>query len=711
MYIAHYDHNNTKEPHSLDDHVKEMRKMINSFNLTFDSYHLTEASAILHDLGKKCKRFQKYVLNPHGKRGSVKHAVGGAYALSRKNEQVSHEKRFLMEMVQLIVAGHHTGLADYDKCFFDRLNALPPELEGIECLGVEEVEEVLTLLDSSPLSQVLEIGDQESQSYYLATLVRFAMSALVDADYLSTEAYFSNNRKQMRSYEAPSFSQFLRSLQQYINKSFVSGKRGILNDIKKNIQKKARQAGKQRHSFYTLHAPTGTGKTIAALEFAVNHAKAHGKSRIITALPLMNLTEEISEIYRKIFGEQHVIEDHSNLPLSRIEESPIRLATENYDRKFIVTTTVQLFESLFHNYPTKLRKLHRLTDSIIILDEYHKLPYHLLEPILRQLDILQKYFNVTVLMMSATPFPFYESKGIREMNLINLPIEITDDQKLFAQVPSRLKFERREKPLNLDQLAKHLLKEKAVLAIVNTRKEAQQLHHALVNKDHAFENVYHVSTTMCSTHRDRVLKEVKRQRDPENPRPIAVISTGILEAGIDISFPVIYRMIAPLEAIVQAAGRCNRYGEIEQGRVVLFENIEKNPVNFVYEAGIGHTKYLLETKGLETFSEPHSFKIYYKRIFGGDSDLNQLDINAQKNLCFKSISDSFKMIEDKRISVVCTAFKGFKQEWLTEKKTRLWWHKIQPYTIPLTPSSSNYKIVNDINIYQGTYDDNYGVIL
>lgn len=712
MYIAHYNHEKKTNPHYLVDHVEAMVEMIKGFTYSFDSYGLAEASAILHDVGKKCKPFQEYVQNPRARRGTVQHAIGGAYAFSKENDLLSQEDRFLAELVQLIVVGHHAGLSNRDKSFFEKYDNLPAEQHGIEKLATKEVKTALSRLNTTHLQPILKEIGAEKFNLYVSTLVRFSMSAMVDADYLDTEAYFSRKKASLRQYDSPSFSTFTKSFNRYIEDKFSDKrKRSILDKLKDKVQKQAMEAGSKDGTFYTLHAPTGTGKTIAALQFALNHTKQNNKSRIITALPLMNLTEEISSIYRDIFGSEHVIEDHSSISfVDNTGESLIRHAAENWDRSLIVTTTVQLFESLFHHRPTKLRKLHRLANSIIILDEYHKLPLHVLEPILQQLDVLQTHFNITVLLMSATPFPLFESEKIEKMDLLNMPVEITSYDKLFDQVPVRVNYEWEKNPLSLKEVAKRLAKETAVLAIVNTRKEAQLLHQLLVKEDHSFEQVYYISTTMSSIHRERILREIKSDRDVNTNRSIAVISTSILEAGVDLSFPLVYRMIAPLDAIVQAAGRCNRYGEIKLGRIVLFENKLKSQLDKSFQAGINQTKSLLETKGVEAFSEPTSFISFYKRTFS-DNNLNKYDISANNCFNFKDVSEDFRMIKGNRISVVCPMIDGFQKKWLDEEKSSHWWRKVQPFMVSISPSSKSYKKVNDLYVFTGEYDKTYGIIL
>lgn len=296
------------------------------------------------------------------------------------------------------------------------------------------------------------------------------------------------------------------------------------------------------------------------------------------------------------------------------------------------------------------------------------------------------------------------------MNLLNQPVEITNYQELFSKVPSRVQYEWEENGLSLEEISKRMAQETAVLTIVNTRKEAQQLHSLLAKEVNDFEEVYYISTTLCGAHRERILKEIKSKRDPDNSRPIAVISTSILEAGIDISFPVVYRMLAPLDSIVQAAGRCNRYNEVNVGRVIIFENAEKVQIDKSFTAGINQTKSLLKEKGVNTFTKPDSFLTYYQRMFSSE-ELNKFDIRAENCLHFKEISQGFQMIEDNRNSVVCPMVEGFKEKWLIENRSPTWWKKIQPFTISVSSNSKNYQEIEGVKVFKGDYDQTYGIIL
>lgn len=709
MYIAHYNHKEDWEPHYLSDHVNEMLSLLDRFELSFDPYNMTRSCIMLHDIGKKSNRFQSYVKDPRGKRGSIKHAQGGAYALYIKSRQDDDDdKSFLIELVCNIVAGHHKGLSNHDKNFFDSLLNLPNELADIEKLSEEEVTTVLSIIDSNYLTDILNESNLNTINIYLATLVRFVMSALVDADYISTEAYFSNFKADNRIYEQPTYNDFQIKLDDYMASDFPDQRNDSLDGLKQDVQMQSVSAGHLKGSMFTLHAPTGTGKTLAALKFAINHAIKFNKKRIITALPLTNLTEEISSIYRAIFGDNHVIEDHSKQIFTHSEYDPIRLATENWNRSFVVTTTVQLFESLFNQKPAKLRKLHRIADSIIILDEYHKLPHHVLEPILQQLDILQTYFNVTVLLMSATPFPLLESREIQQIELQNSPTEITDYNELFLRTPKRVKYEWIKNSQSIEDIANQLTEEVSALAIVNTRKEAQHLHRTLTNKKHNYEAIYFVASTLCGIDREKVIKEIKQKRNAGEP--IAVISTSILEAGIDVSFPVVYRTLAPLESIVQAAGRCNRYNNDKQeGVVKIFEFIDSSKKDDVFQMEIEQTKHLLNTKGPDSFMEPQSFVTYFKRMFSSEK-LNKADIKAEDALDFQKVSERFRLIEDNQTTVICSKIKGFNEKWLDEIKSPAWWRKVQPYSLSV-PSYIKFEQMNGVNILKQEYSQPYGINL
>lgn len=716
MYIAHYDHLFNRPPHLLHEHVKGMLNIIRHFDLSFDPYGMTKASVILHDSGKKSTAFQEYIQDPNGKRGSVQHAKAGAFALNQQTyETVGGFKEFIIDLVSLIVASHHSGLYDFNKDFFNKLDEkdIPNELIGIEKLIEEEVRESLQILNPSYLKKISQKYNQIQSNIYLSMLIRFVFSSLVDADYLDTATYF--NDSPIIKYDID-FEKFQKYLNNKIDRLQKSSDSSVLNTLRRRLQEESLLKGRQEGSFYILRAPTGMGKTLASLNFALEHARKFNKSRIITALPLINLTEEVSMIYRKIFGNDHVTEDHSSVSLSD-RNSLKRVVSERWSTPFIVTTMVQLFESLFHNKPSKLRKLHHLYNSIIIIDEFHKLPHHVLISIMRVLDILQSEFKVTVLMLSATPYPILESKIFKDMDLLNEPKKIIENDNFFQELPERVRYKYLGDSLELNDVVKGMIEtNKSILTIVNTRKEAQDLFCLLKESDHHFDKIFHLSTTMCSKHRAKVINHIKEFREFYPDKKLAVISTSVLEAGVDLSFPTVFRMVAPLDSIIQAAGRCNRNNELDIGQVVLFELKASSYNHEVFETGVKFVKEIIRRGGVNQLIKSDYFLSYYKRLLASlDLDTYEFDGWKQKRpdryLQFQYMADRFKMIEDDRLTVICPQVPGFNPRWLKEKRTSSWWSKMKQYLVPIPSSLSNYDFDNGLAIWKGEYDSELGIKL
>lgn len=710
MYIAHYDHSSNGDPHLLREHVAGMLNLIRQFDLSFDQYGMTEASIILHDSGKKSARFQKYVQDPDGKRGSVQHALGGAYALYHQPyEKVNQLKELVISLVSLVVTGHHSGLDDYDANFFDKLSPekLPSELANIEELAADEVKRVLPLLQGDLLERIHETYDIEQIRIYLSILVRFVLSALIDADYLDTAGYFSNQL--YKSTYNKDFRNYQISLQEKLASLNDEAENTTLNRLRFNLQQEALRRGRVNGSFFILRAPTGTGKTLAALQFALEHAQEFHKNRIITALPLINLTEEVSALYRDLFGSENVTEDHSAVVA---KTDPMKYAvSERWNTPFVVTTTVQLFESLFHHRPSKLRKLHHLYNSIIIIDEFHNLPLHVLGPIMKMLDMLQSEFNVTVLMLSATPYPVLESRVFKEMDLLHLPKKIITDDNFFKELPKRVRYTHAGDVLALSDVVDLMIEKKdSVLTIVNTRKQAQQLFYLLQTSDHGFDTIYHLSTTMCSNHRAEVIQEIKACRENSPHQKIAVISTSILEAGVDVSFPFVFRMLAPLDSIIQAAGRCNRNDEYDLGEVTLFNLKDVTYYDEAFASGVTFVEERIKVEGLASLTEEKSFISYYKRLLS-EGNVNELGIESDVYMWFSYLARRFKLIEDERLSVVCPMVEGFNEAWLKEKRTRAWWEKIKPFIVPISHGLTEYEELDGLAVWKGQYDAKVGIKL
>ena len=713
MYIARFDRK-TGRTQSLEEHLQYVSDFAISFANGVDSTDFTKIAARLHDIGKMSDEFQSYIRDPQGKRGTVRHALPGAALVWQS--RLKQSKQYLLSLLLAnVIAGHHRGLYDQTVSFFRSLQTTDDVLRS---KAGEEVEQVIASLDESLSSDDLKLFNKWTTHYLshwmkgelekidvtffeklsLETFTRMALSILVDADW-SDASRFQNEESVIEPENRPSFEVFQQKFQAY--RSSLEQPTERSKELTR-LQLMCEEKGRESERAVELVLPTGYGKTFASLSYALEHANSYQKKRIITALPLQNLTIEISALYKKIFGEEYVIEDYSLVDHREVQEDKReRLAIERnrWDQPFIVTTTVQLFESLFSNKPRALRKLHRIAGSIIILDEYHLLPMHLLEPILRQLDVLQDQYDVTVLFVSATNLPLTTSQTIDRWQLKRLPKQLLPEVKEESRVQYYYTDD-----VDEQQLAESI-DHRATLFIMNTRKQSQRLF-LKMKENYPERELYYLSTTIIGRERKERLKIIK-EAVKQGKKPI-VVSTQVLEAGVDISFEVVYREIAPLPSIIQAAGRCNRYGELDQGEVYVieFKNREKMPSN--YEAGIAQVKTLMKEYGMNTFISKEARISYYRRMVSNEEGQHHL---PKVPFLFESTAKAFKMIDDHSVDVICLKAPGFDWSLLNEPKTKKWWRIVQDYTVPLSRQMKGVQEVEGIYIWKGPYFEDIGVSL
>lgn len=307
--------------------------------------------------------------------------------------------------------------------------------------------------------------------------------------------------------------------------------------------------------------PTGGGKTVASLAFALKHAVEHNMDRVIYVIPYTSIIEQNAQIFREILGDDNVLENHCNVDYEGTEEfRPMQLASENWDKPVVVTTNVQFFESLFSNKSSKCRKLHNIANSVIIFDEAQMLPIDYLTPCLSMIQELVENYGTSVVLCTATQ-PALDDFFVSKEQIVELCPRLGEQFRFFERVTYQ----------NIGSISKEgitelLAKEQSVLCIVNTRKDAQELYHSLQGG-----GVYHLSTSMYPKHRKRVLKCVKERLSTK--KKCILISTSLVEAGVDLDFSCVYREIAGIDSMIQAAGRCNREGKrtVEESKVYIFE--------------------------------------------------------------------------------------------------------------------------------------------
>ncbi|MFA4087199.1 CRISPR-associated helicase Cas3' [Paramuribaculum intestinale] len=399
-------------------------------------------------------------------------------------------------------------------------------------------------------------------------VVRMLFSCLVDADYLDTEQFMDETSSRMReSYS--SIVDLKERLDRYIGR-FSSSAPSVVNRLRSEVQRMCEERSAMTPGVFELTVPTGGGKTVASVVWAVNHACRHGKQRIIIAIPFTSIIMQTAQVLREIFGSENVIEHHSVMSDEMINERT-RLAAENWDAPIVVTTNVQLFESMFSNRPSKCRKLHSLANSVVILDEAQSLPRSFMQPVADAISTYTRVFGTSFLLCTATqPLISGCHKGCGPVEYRGIDagdIHCITDRSMDLHEGLRrvdMRFDMCE--LTSDEIARRIEGHRRVLCIVNTRGIASEIYGRLRESDDNF----HLSRMMCPLHIRQCLSEIRRQLDDGGDRCVRVVATQLVEAGVDLDFPVVYRQMAGLDSLLQAAGRCNREGLLENGVTHVF---------------------------------------------------------------------------------------------------------------------------------------------
>lgn len=728
-YIAHAPISKDQEPHYLDAHTKGTYVRARRFSRSFDPYGIAAMAAIAHDLGKKSAPYVQYMNSDHKIRGSVKHAIGGSLVLNAILGAVQDER---LIMAAAIVAGHHAGLPNLRSVFGEKIPNAEEYLKPVPALSPQETELVKAILQrfpGLPLEVKTATGKEERKALfaYREMLVRMCFSALVDADFLDTERYFDDGKSMKRQGKALGLQQLDDKLQQYMVDLRKNASNTKVNSRRNEVYTACREAAKQPLFFRALIVPTGLGKTLASIAFALEHAKRFNKKRIIAALPLVNIIDQTAKEYKKVFGKHSVLEQHSQMSYADDRDETMeraKLAAENWDSfPIIVTTTVELFESMFSNRTSKTRKLHRLANSVIILDEFQKLPIHLLAPIFQALHILMNHFNVTVVLCSATPLSFQNPELVGNMGE---PIAIyADYAPLFAEL-KRVEYVRLPEPLTATELVVKLREHRQALCIVNTRKDAYTVYREAIRSRVNGQNVYHLSNRMCPHHRRIVIARIKK--DLEDKKSILVIATTLVEAGVDLDFPAAFRAMSPLDSIVQAAGRANREGGAEKGLVFIFELMEGGMPGGMYRKGTEQTKLLLNRHGVEALHEPWIYEQYFRSLYtlGGEDLLDEHRLMKLEPFAFEEAGRLFRMIDQDTCSVLCRHYEaeGVQLEPFIQSSkerphlTREWYREAQMYAVSVYRDSRFVKDNTDRleklsegwHIWHGGYDPNTGIM-
>ncbi|MGM0348441.1 CRISPR-associated helicase Cas3' [Streptomyces sp. Adlamb9] len=723
--------------HTLSDHLRGSAALARRFGEVFGAGELAEYLALVHDVGKGCCAWQDGLLQkaePEGKPVGIPHKEAGTRLAAE----------YAGMPFAAAVQGHHGGLPDQQKVK-DVLAALKGS--GPDAMAAQEATRRVTEL----IPEIIRTGKVTLPSWLLPLrgadfqaetdlLVRMVFSCLVDADFLDTDAHFAGRTAPRL---APATD--MRALSERFEKrraEFLAARPASpVDEIRGRVFAEAVAAAACEPGMYVLHAPTGGAKTIAAGGFALRHAAEHGMQRVVFAVPFISITQQNAEVYRSLLDpraededdEPVVLEHHSSVDLDEDsdESTWARLAADNWDVPVVVTTMVQLFQSLFSAKPSAMRKLHRLAGSVIVLDEVQALPDRLLNPILSVLRGLVERYGATVVLASATQPDFW---SLSKLSGIPRRGMVEDVQGLFAEL-RRVTYEwQLGDDVTWESVADDI-EERAgdqVLAVVNTTRDSARLHRLLTDRNPASDPVQHLSTRMTAEHRREVIARIRTRL--RKGLPVRVVSTSLIEAGVDVDFPWVYRTWAPAESLQQAAGRCNRDGRMaENGTVVVFRPVDGGtPKDLSYIAALEATE---EFFGPDPLADPDDLEAlagYYAKRYalqGGDRAMGERIEELRRAWDFPQVAREFQMIDDvygQSIVVVRDQKTAEEQEaiWADIQRLRAPYpsgpeplRRLQPHTATLPRHEVTQAlrtglaepVVGDLVVWRGHYDELRGL--
>ena len=717
--------------HGLVEHLQQVATLAAQFAQDWGAAFAGLAGQ-WHDLGKYRPGFQRYIRQTadahiEGKlpQGSDKsHSAAGAlHALQVFERAYGPGAAPLARVLAYVIAGHHAGLADWTGGLDARLlgtGAALSDKEYTEAAAAAQghAPSLLALpsgFDLRAVSRAIPIA-RDANPLAWSLWVRMLFSALVDADFLDTEAFMNAGRSNARTGYSDLIN-YQRQLDAFLNRKTAdvaaSGRaQDPVMQARAQVLQQCRDKAALPPGVYSLTVPTGGGKTLSSLAFALRHAAQHGQRRVVYAIPYTSIIEQTADVFGQIFGPDAVVEHHSQADdLERDETSRSRLACENWDAPLIVTTNVQLFESLFAARTSRCRKLHRLARSVIVLDEAQLLPPEFLQPILDVLNLLVAHYGVTVLLCTATQPALAELKRFdARQSLRGLPPPqriIDDEASLFARLarvqiswPADLQM-----PVPTPELIERIAMHDCVLVIVNTRNDAAEIVSAL--DQNTGDKCLHLSAAMCGQHRADVIQQIRDRLDARragtDARPLRVVSTQLVEAGVDIDFPVVFRALAGLDSIAQAAGRCNREGLLDQGLVQVF--VRPLPRTLAgLRAGADATRSTLAAGGADALG-PEAFARYFPLYYGGFASLDKHGIvdllkgNPDMAMQFRTAADKFRLVDDSNQASVVVPYASANPhatvikpliERLRQKKADRWLlRKLQRYAVTVRQSTVN----------------------
>ncbi len=671
LYYAHTK-KDSDEKQLLIEHLRDTAEKSGNFASKFEQRELGRIAGLLHDLGKYSKEFQKRLDGGE----KVDHSTAGAIESIEKFKQIGEL------ILAYCIAGHHGSLPDTN----DLEGRFDNDIKDYSAYKNELKEEL-----KADFSSVFNnINSEKELPFAISFLTRMIYSCLIDADWLDTEKFVEGKGRS----ESEKLENLREKLTKKLEELAQTEPEKEINQKRAEILKQCQNKAKWEKGLYSLTVPTGGGKTLSSLAFAMEHAKEHGQDRIIYAIPYTSIIEQNAQVFRKIFGDKNVLEHHCNYIFEEQEEKKdedenqstaekLKKASENWDAPIIATTNVQFFESLFANKKKKCRKLHNIANSIIILDEAQMIPPEYLIPCTKAIEELVLRYNCTVVLCTATQPSLDKFFSAPPKEIMPDPDALFKD-KIFDRVEVKYIGKKSD-----EELKEKISELEQVLVIVNTKKHAFELYKRLEGQ----EGVCHLSTFMYPAHRKQVIEEIKNRL--KDALPIKVISTQLIEAGVDIDFPVVYRSPAGLDSIAQSAGRCNREGRLEKGFLYVFESEEKHGMpqgTLKMPAQVGKDsirKFSNNLLGTDAIRDYFGNLFFYK---GEQLDLNGImklfKVTNRRNFDFpfKEVSSKFRFIKDNMFSVVVPVddkAKGLVEKLRYAEFPKKYLRQLQSYTVNL----------------------------
>ena len=656
-----------RAPHKLDEHLTKVAERAAEFARRFGSEDWARLAGLWHDLGKYRPGFQAYIRAQSGFERENAHIEGVGNRVEHSAAGAVHAIKTLGEahgrLLAYLIAGHHTGLPDWN----DGPSSLYQRLENAQKEG--HLNEVLSAVPPQAILEtdaVKPASRPKGKAEDLHLWLRILFSCLVDADFLDTEAYLEPDMAARRGAH-PTIDELLARFTDYMERLRARAPVTAVNALRARVLAQCIGRGGQDrgNGLFSLTVPTGGGKTLASLAFALHHARAHGKRRVIYVIPYLSIIEQTANVFRKVFGEDVVIEHHSHLDPDQ-ENIASRLAAENWEAPLIVTTNVQFFESLYAARTSRCRKLHNIVDSVVILDEAQLLPPEWIDPCLAAIRTLSTYYGVTFVLCTATQPAFRprEVNGrafaglsdVRELMQggphVHFPEELYEAlERVQVQWPDTMA------PQDWDTVAQRMAAYPQALAIVNRKNHARALAEKL-------PGALYLSTNLCGAHRAERIEEIRLRLAANRERmqaglpvcPLHVVSTQLIEAGVDVDFPVVFRSLAGLDAIAQAAGRCNREGRLERGEVHVFVPPEPSPPGLLLKAEQSTRELLANHSELPL--SPEMFDRYSCLLLAKVNTWDKGNVRSlltpgnRVELNFRKAAETFRLIDNEGLPVI-----------------------------------------------------------